>query len=294
MTGRAIPRPAGLRGAERGVVVGVDGSPSGRLALAWAAGEAALSGRPLVVVHCMTRSAARAASRRPAEVLDAAEGWLAERHPGLAVHTQLREAAPGPGLLATAGAADSVVVGSHRTAGGGLAGVLLGSTALYVALHAPCPAVVVRPAGAAGRRPFAGHVVVGVDGSDPAHEALAYAFGYADRHGLPLAAVHVRPDSAADSYFDQQFLAAHSDCEQPGRQLLAAEVEPWSWKFPEVTVRLGLFHGSAVGGLLRAAGGARLLVVGNRGHGGLGGLLLGSTSLAVVPRAPCPVAVVRP
>jgi nucleotide-binding universal stress UspA family protein len=39
---------------------------------------------------------------------------------------------------------------------------------------------------------------------------------------------------------------------------------------------------------------AQLVVVGSRGHGELTGLVLGSVSNAMVHRAACPVAVVRP
>jgi nucleotide-binding universal stress UspA family protein len=45
--------------------------------------------------------------------------------------------------------------------------------------------------------------------------------------------------------------------------------------------------------LIDESAGAQLLVVGSRGHAGLGGMLLGSVSQAVVHRARCPVAVVR-
>ena len=39
---------------------------------------------------------------------------------------------------------------------------------------------------------------------------------------------------------------------------------------------------------------AQLLVVGSHGHGGFAGMLLGSTSQALIAHSPCPVAVVRP
>ncbi|NED63497.1 universal stress protein, partial [Streptomyces sp. SID10244] len=45
--------------------------------------------------------------------------------------------------------------------------------------------------------------------------------------------------------------------------------------------------------ILEAAEGAQLVVLGSRGRGGFRGLLLGSTSRAVLHVAPCPVMIVR-
>jgi nucleotide-binding universal stress UspA family protein len=50
---------------------------------------------------------------------------------------------------------------------------------------------------------------------------------------------------------------------------------------------------AAGAGLIGAASGADLLVVGSRGRGGFAALLVGSVSLHCLHEAPCPVAVVR-
>ena len=46
--------------------------------------------------------------------------------------------------------------------------------------------------------------------------------------------------------------------------------------------------------LADAAQGAQLVVVGSHGRGGFRGMLLGSTSRALLQSSPCPVMVVRP
>jgi nucleotide-binding universal stress UspA family protein len=53
-----------------------------------------------------------------------------------------------------------------------------------------------------------------------------------------------------------------------------------------------LLPGTGAYGLIHEAKGATLLVVGSRGRGGFGGLLLGSVSQQVVHHAPCPVVII--
>jgi nucleotide-binding universal stress UspA family protein len=62
-------------------------------------------------------------------------------------------------------------------------------------------------------------------------------------------------------------------------------------KVPEVTVTVA--KGNPAEELVKAARGADMLVVGSRGSGGFGRLLMGSVSSQVTHHAECPVMVVR-
>ena len=68
----------------------------------------------------------------------------------------------------------------------------------------------------------------------------------------------------------------------------------WQEKYPDVEIRRVLVRDRPRHALLESAAEAQLVVVGCRGRGGFTGMLLGSTSQALVQHAPCPVLVVRP
>jgi nucleotide-binding universal stress UspA family protein len=63
---------------------------------------------------------------------------------------------------------------------------------------------------------------------------------------------------------------------------------------PGTGVVAEVFVGDPASMLLSRAQGAALVVVGNRGTGGIRGLQVGSVSAALAAQAPCPVVVVRP
>lgn len=275
------------------VLVGV-GGVSGWEALAWAVNEAAGCAGDVRVVHaCPPDSAlARTGGRVPPALLELADPGLARalaaasaRLGGDRVTLTVRAGRPADQVLAESRRADLVVVGAPTNHA---------ATVHQIITRAPCPTVVVHPVRTGRERPFAGHVVVGVCDMPPARAALEYGFEYAAAHRAPLAAVHVTTERQEDYWFDERTLATHFATEPAGLELLAVEVEPWMHKYPEVAVKRAVLAGRPLSGLLRAAQGARLLAVGDRGRGPAARRLLGSVSHGAVDRAGCPVAVVRP
>ncbi|GAB3528529.1 universal stress protein [Phytohabitans suffuscus] len=283
------------------ILVGLGGS-GGWQALAWAMDEAGGSGANLVLLHvCPPDSPLAARTPSPSlaivELFDPslarAVGTARARLGGDRVRLRLLPGRPGPLLAAAAAGADLVVVGppARRHPGG------YGSTAHHVLAHSPGPVVVVRPIAAGRDAALLGHVVVGVDGRGDPDPALEFGFERAAGRGGVLAAVHVTARQHDDYWFDRTTLSTHFRAEPAALELLARAVEPWTLRYPRVPVKYAVYAGRPLPGLLRAGQGARLLVVGDHGHGQLGPAgraLLGSVAHGVLDEASGPVAVVRP
>jgi len=133
-------------------------------------------------------------------------------------------------------------------------------------------------------------IVVGVDGSTQATRALEWARDLARPTDGELVVVHVLG------------LLEHVDGElepaEPHREEICRHFEE-EWCKPLIgsgaRYRCEMPYGSPVSTLLDIVKreSADLLVVGSRGVGGFGGLLLGSTSLQLAEHAPCPVTIVK-
>jgi nucleotide-binding universal stress UspA family protein len=147
-------------------------------------------------------------------------------------------------------------------------------------------------------------VVAGVDGSPGARKALAWAVDEATPAPV-LASRRPRLDGAADRR-DAGALGDRLPADRARRRrglrasrrlakgvLDEALDEAKGWA-PELEIEGELVESRAAGALIAAAGDAELLVVGSRGRGGFGGLLLGSVSAQCVHNASCPVVVVPP
>ncbi|WP_345470550.1 universal stress protein [Actinoallomurus oryzae] len=134
-------------------------------------------------------------------------------------------------------------------------------------------------------------VVVGVDGSAAALNAVDWAAAEAGRRRLPLRIVHV-----AVRWEYNVEAPAESEMEAPrpeaaGLQVLhIAEERARTFASLRVDCRLGI--GPIPLTLLQEAEDAALLVLGPHGTGGFTRLLLGSVSRQAAEHAPCPVVIV--
>ena len=135
-------------------------------------------------------------------------------------------------------------------------------------------------------------IVVGVDGSDEAGAALAFAVEEARLHRLPLRVVCAWEPSA--STYAGEVFAATDDGFVTGERRAADVLREVLERVPhdDVRVEAVTVEGHAASALLEQAAGADLLVVGTRGRGATTRLLLGSVSGEVAHKARCPVTIV--
>ncbi|ROS75506.1 universal stress protein [Cellulomonas sp. PhB143] len=206
---RAARRP--VRDEPRGpVVVSLGGSRAGRRALEWAAGEAAVRGSALRIVHTIALPLFPAdpwqwafAPGLGLVAYDVARAELADAvghahaiDPGLEVSTELLHGPPGPGLLACVRGDDALVVVGRRRRGAARPRALAPAVAWGALRRAGRPAVVVDLADARERGPSTGRVLVALDGTHDPSPVLDVAFRAAARRGAGLTLLHAWPSRA--------------------------------------------------------------------------------------------------
>jgi nucleotide-binding universal stress UspA family protein len=284
----------------RPVVVGVDGSTSASQAVRWAAAEAARRKTALVIVHsCMvvpvhaphvagsSEAYADAVFDHGRALLAEATTLATETAPQIEVTAELVSGGAAEQLVGRSASAQLVVLGSRGL--GGFTGLLVGSIAVAVTTHAHCPTVVVRAPSSDAGAP----VVVGLDGSPSSDAALAFAFEAAALRGVALHAVRTWWDLTAETAWQRGLTATNlASIEAAEQRVLAEQLASCAAPYPDVSVRQTLTRDRPAHTLVQQSANAQLVVVGTRGRGGFRGLLLGSTSQALVHHAHCPVAVV--
>lgn len=283
------------------VVVGVDGSDGSRAALAFATEEARRRDAPLHLLHALAWPLGGTAAELPPDVrlrtaveqgaqtlLTTAAGGATDVLGTDRVSWSVADGDPVGILNAASAEAQLLVLGSRGV--GGVAGLLLGSTATAVVTRAVCPVVVLPDPTAVVVSPRTA-VVVGVEGRPGDEAVLAFAFGEAAARGTGLVAVHAWQDAVLETSFPSMSpLVDWAGVLLDEERVLAEALAGWREKKPDVAVREVLLRERTARALVSVALTAELLVVGHRHRGPLA--RLGSTTHGVLHRAGCPVAVV--
>lgn len=289
------------------VVVAVDGSEASKVAVRWAANTANKRGIPLRLASSYTMPQFLYAEgmvppqelfddlqAETMEKIDEARSIAHEVAPELKIGHTIAEGSPIDMLLDMSRDVTMIVMGSRGL--GGLSGMVMGSVSAAVVSHASCPVVVVREDNPVNEDTKYGPIVVGVDGSDVSQQATEYAFAEADARGCELIAVHtwmdmqVQASLAGLSAAQQQW----EEVEREQSELLSERLQPLVEQYPNIPVKKVITRDRPVRALVEQAEGAQLLAVGSHGRGGFKGMLLGSTSRALLQSSPCPMMVVHP
>ena len=300
------------------ILVATDGSKEAELAATTAADLAQKTGSELHVVHGFgivpigppvypeaidlqgealeVETEERISEQRAQEVLEAEVEKI--RSAGSTVaQGHLIEGRVAPEIVALAEeiGAGLIVMGSRGR--GGIRRALMGSVSDSVVRHAHCPVMVVR----ADPIAFPAKILVATDGSREAELASASAADLAERTGSELHFVYVGHLPPV-FYESPGVWALDPDLQRRMQERVEEEV---GTRLNEQVRRVREAGGEVAGTHARVgrpdaeivglAGelGARLIVLGSRGHGPLRSALMGSVSDSVVRHARCPVLVVR-
>ncbi|MEB3369725.1 universal stress protein [Saccharopolyspora mangrovi] len=281
------------------IVVGIDGSGPALSAVTWAAKVAAARGLSLHLVSSTEpyfRAFYGASMPVPPEAfseidelartrLREANGRATAAAPTLTATTEYVQEQPISLLLRLSQSARLLALGASGR--GGFSGMLLGSTAASATAHAACPVAVVRAPSAPD-----GPVVAGVDGSETSVDALSAAFVEASWRRVKLVAVHASRD--AELSIREVGLGRPAPDPQEPERVLAESLAGMQEKHPDVQVERTTINNHPRDALLDWSTRAQLVVVGSRGRGGFLGMLLGSTSQALLQHAESPVLIVHP
>lgn len=208
--------------------------------------------------------------------------------PVIDIDTVVAEGQSSSVLLRLARDADLLVVGSRGR--GGFARLVMGSTSTQCATHAPVPTVVV-PANAAVDA--VAHIVVAIDGSRNSLAALEWAIAFA-APGARIECISVWDVSPIAVGADQFFFPEAGDLarERFEHQVEAVVDASALESDSNISVTGRFIDGHPRADLSAAAESCDLFVMGARGHGAMGSVLLGSVSTWLLHHVSKPMVVV--
>lgn len=266
------------------VLVGFDGSPSSRSAIAWAAEEAARRARPLRLLHARPGGST---DSRPDSMLTEGIELAAGTLPSSSIRASAVAGDAGRRLAERAGAAELLVLGR-----GGEGDHELGPVAQEVLNSAARATVVVPPR----PEPLVHHrVVVGLHDSFQAEDALAVGFAEAKRRGAELVVTVIRdaaPIGSTEDTVDESLAPAfhagdEGDAAEADHLPLAVNAVARAYPGVEVTTSLRTGHFAEV--LVELSHSADLVVLGMGGRP----TGIGRKDLLIASHSTCPVIVVR-
>lgn len=214
---------------------------------------------------------------------------------GREVETRVAWGDPAEQILAAATGADLIIMTTHGRGAGER--ILYGSVADRVVRHAPIPVLLVR----GGERPVkespVSRLIVPLDGSPLAEQALPVAMDLADDLGVRIHLVRALETEKLRSVLRLSPSAAttYVSSVESLRSVAAAYLEEQAKRVRsrDIPVTTQVVEGSPADELCRLARPGDIIVMTTRGRGGLQRWLLGSVTERVVREAPVPVLVVR-
>ena len=278
----------------RMIVVGIDDSTAGEVALEWAMRRAEGVSSPVTLMHTVYETWLADGYGYYDSILEGEKKLLAAAGarasvvaPGVPTHTELRTGSAPRILSELSKEASLIVVGTAQKSR--VEGELFGSVSLQIAALSHCPVAVIPDLPATERS----GVYVGVDGSADSVAAVTFAAAEADRTGqdlFALYAVHL-PNHRVLRRIPADAVTERMEEE---RIVLAESVAGLGKRYPDLRVHQVLeTDESPARALVAAARQAQLLVVGSRGRGSLQRLLMGSVSHEVLLHLTCPTIVTR-
>lgn len=291
------------------ILVGVDGSLASLHALDWATALAKKCGASLTIACSYSLPTFAAASldggyaalddstiQEGARMVLSSAAERVTAH-GVPVSAQIASGDPAGALVELSQGHNLVVVGTRGRSG--FAERILGTVSSALPAHSACPVVVVPGRDLKEDEPLPAiapvkRIIVGVDGSDSAHGALHKAVHFAQLFDAELVAVTGVPVTSGSGIL--AWLPAAVDHEQVLKDIeggLNTIIDAVEDENPGMTIRRIVLDGTGAELLTEFSQAADLLVVGSRGRGGFAGLLLGSTSQAVLHHSQCPVLIIN-
>jgi nucleotide-binding universal stress UspA family protein len=145
-------------------------------------------------------------------------------------------------------------------------------------------------------------ILVGIDGSDASITALKYAEDLAETYKSELIIITVIPNVPfiyseiySDDIYPEYIPRMQQDLEDSYNKLLERELERVKSERPELAVRTVIENGNPSQKIIETSRAEEidLIVLGNRGTGGIISWLLGGTSRSVADACTVPVLIVK-